>query len=286
MIRHVTVHTPDPYALATFWAAALGGRLQDDDHPGDPAATVTSTGPTLLFERGEPSSGHLDLQPDLPRAQEVERLRGLGASVLSDRTHADGSGWIVMADPAGNPFCVERSAAERGELVPGLGARALPPIHTADERTMLTGMLEWYRRGVLLKVDGMSQDDAVSTPLRSGTTAAGLVQHLAYVEDSWVTHGLDQQPLPDPWSSAPFADDPDWEFSSADDLALAVLRYRQACDRSREVLGRLGLDVTAVNARGRAFSVRFVLLHLIEETARHLGHLDLLRELADGVTGE
>ena len=166
------------------------------------------------------------------------------------------------------------------------GERPLPPVHAADERTLLTTMLEWYRKGVLGKVDGMSQDDAVRSRLPSGTTAAGLVKHLALVEDHWATHGLGGQPMPEPWASAPFDDDPDWDFHSATDLADAVRLYTAASDRSRAVVADLDLDATATDERGRVFSLRFVLLHLIEETARHLGHLDVLRELADGVTGE
>lgn len=164
----------------------------------------------------------------------------------------------------------------------------MPPIHAADERPMLAGMLEWYREGVLRKVDGIRQADATTTPLGSGTTAAGLVKHLALVEDSWFTHGLAQQPEPEPWARAPFDDDPDWEFHSANDepLADSVALYRLACERSRAVAGGRSLDDTAVNRHGRMFSLRFVYLHLIEETARHLGHLDVLRELADGCTGE
>jgi len=293
-VRHVTFDCLDPYALATFWAGAVGGRLQDDDAPGDPAALVTHGATPLLFEQVPDAKAvknrvHLDLQPQLPRAQEVQRLVALGARVLHDRTRPDGSGWVVMADPEGNEFCVERSAAERGETPPvDTGERAMPPIHAADERTMLTGMLDWYRAGVLAKVDGLRQQDAVGSPLRSGTTAAGLVKHLAYVEDHWFTHGIAQRPLPEPWASAPFDDDEDWEFSSAasEPLEVAVGLYRQACARSRLVTAELQLDATAANRRGRQFSLRFVLLHLVEETARHLGHLDVLRELADGRTGE
>ena len=62
--------------------------------------------------------------------------------------------------------------------------------------------------------------------------------------------------------------------------------YRAACNRSRAVAAEYGLDDTAVDQRGRTFSLRFVYLHMVEETARHLGHLDVLRELADGSTGE
>ena len=117
-VRHVTFSSRDPYALAVFWAQVVGGRLQDDDLPGDPAALVTSDGPALLFEQVQDAlpTGtrvHLDLQPDVPREQEVARLVALGARVVADRTRPDGSGWVVLADPEGNELCVERSAAER-----------------------------------------------------------------------------------------------------------------------------------------------------------------------------
>lgn len=177
-------------------------------------------------------------------------------------------------------------AQDPSALAPG--ERPMPPFHAADDRTMLPAMLDWYREGVLLKVRGMRQDDAVASPVPSNTTAIGLVKHLALVEDAWVTQRLAGQPMPEPWASAPFDDDPDWEFSSApsDRLEDVVALYGQACARSRQVADDLPLDHVATDERGRLINLRFVLLHLVEETARHLGHLDLLRELADGTTGE
>ena len=288
-VRHVTVDCADAHTLAGFWARVLGGRLGDDDAPGDPEALVTHAGTPLLFVQvPEPKTVknrvHLDLQPATSREQEVERLLGLGATLVADRTRPDGAGWVVLADPEGNELCVERAGATPVDS----GERAMPALHAAPERKMLEGMLEWYREGVVRKVEGLRQADAATSPLRSGTTAAGLVKHLALVEDSWSTHGLAQQPEPEPWASAPFDDDPDWEFHSAagEPLEDSVELYRQACARSRAVAAAHGLDDTAVNRRGRVFSLRFVHLHLIEETARHLGHLDVLRELADGSTGE
>jgi len=293
-LRHVTFDCLDPYSLGVFWAQVLGGRVHDDDAPGDPAVLVVHGATPLLFEqvpdgRTVKNRVHLDLQPLLPREQEVQRLVALGASVQHDRTRPDGTGWVVMTDPEGNEFCVERSAAERGTPPPvDTGERTMPPVHAADERTMLTGMLDWYRAGVLAKVAGLRQEDAVASPLRSGTTPAGLVKHLAYVEDHWFTREFARQPLPEPWASAPWDDDEDWEFSSAahEPLEVGVGLYREACERSRAVAADLALDATVTDGRGREVSLRFVLLHLVEETARHLGHLDVLRELADGTTGE
>lgn len=164
----------------------------------------------------------------------------------------------------------------------------MPAIRAADERTMLTGMLEWYREGVLLKVDGMDQGLATTSPVRSGTTVAGLVKHLALVEDSWFTDRLAERGEPEPWVSAPFDQDPDWEFHSANEqpLAESVGLYSQACARSRAVTNILDLDHAVVDEHGRTITLRWVLVHLLEETARHLGHIDLLRELADGRIGE
>ena len=292
-VRHITFACLDPYALGSFWAQVVGGRLQDDDEPGDPAALVTHRGTPLLFEQVPDAKAvrnrvHLDLQPDLPRDEEVQRLVALGARVVDDRRRPDGTGWVVLADPEGNELCVERSAAERGEAPVDGGEREMPPVHASDERTMLTAMLDWYREGVLHKVEGMRQADATTSPLRSGTTAAGLVKHLALVEDSWFVERFAGRPAPEPWASAPWDDDRDWEFTSAKDEPLehAVALYRQACERSREVVAAAALDDTFTSPRGREVSLRWVLLHLVEETARHLGHLDVLRELADGSTGE
>lgn len=120
-IRHITVDCADPYELASFWAAALGGALAEDDFPGDPQATVTTAGHGLLFVAVEDHKAaknrlHLDLQPqDRTRDEEVVRLVGLGATLYEDHRKPGGAGWVTLLDPEGNEFCVERSAAERAE---------------------------------------------------------------------------------------------------------------------------------------------------------------------------
>ncbi|WP_225821610.1 VOC family protein [Streptomyces naphthomycinicus] len=119
LIRHITVDSADPYALASFWARALDGSLADDDFPGDPEALVTASAAALLFVRvDDPKSVknrvHLDLQPqDRTRDEETERLLSLGATLHEDHRRPDGTGWVTLRDPEGNEFCVERSAAER-----------------------------------------------------------------------------------------------------------------------------------------------------------------------------
>ncbi|MEU6812043.1 VOC family protein [Streptomyces sp. NPDC046831] len=116
-IRHVTIDCADAYALGSFWSRVLGRPLHEDDHPGDDEVLIEDAG--LLFvtvpdAKAVKNRVHLDLQPqDRTRDEEVERLLALGATVFDDRRKPDGTGWVVLADPEGNEFCVERGAAER-----------------------------------------------------------------------------------------------------------------------------------------------------------------------------
>ncbi|MFI8823088.1 VOC family protein [Streptomyces sp. NPDC053431] len=121
LVRHVTIDCSDAYRLATFWAQVLDSRVSDDDKPGDPEALVESAGACLLFiqvpeKKSVKNRVHLDLQPqDRTRDEEVERILALGASLFDDQRRPDGTGWVTLADPEGNEFCVERSKAERAE---------------------------------------------------------------------------------------------------------------------------------------------------------------------------
>ncbi|MEU1187379.1 VOC family protein [Streptomyces sp. NPDC005859] len=116
-IRHVTIDSSDAYALGSFWSEVLGLPLHDDDNPGDPEALIEGAG--MLFvtvpeAKSQKNRIHFDIQPqDRTREEEVERLLALGATLADDRRRPDGTGWAVLADPEGNEFCVERSAAER-----------------------------------------------------------------------------------------------------------------------------------------------------------------------------
>jgi predicted enzyme related to lactoylglutathione lyase len=121
-LRNVTVDCSDALKLAGFWAAALGWNIYHDDDPEvlvAPQFPPAGEGPTMLFipvpePRTSKNRVHVDLQPsDRTRDEEVERLVGLGARVVEDHRTADGAGWVWLADPEGNDFCVERSAGER-----------------------------------------------------------------------------------------------------------------------------------------------------------------------------
>ncbi len=164
------------------------------------------------------------------------------------------------------------------------------PATTRDERTTLTQFLDYQRATLLMKAEGLNREQ-LSQPLpTSSLTLAGLLKHLAYVEDSWIQEVFLGLPLPAPWATAPFDSDEDWEFHSAatdDPEALREL-YESSCAQTRAGIEGASLDAVSVGASrsGRQFSLRWILVHLIEETARHCGHADLLREAIDGIIGE
>ncbi|MEU7653936.1 VOC family protein [Micromonospora taraxaci] len=120
IIHNISIDCHDTYALAGFWAQVFDCPRQPDDFPGDPEAMLLPQGgPEVLFiavPEGKTVKNrlHLDLQPaDRTRAEEVERLLGIGATLVDDQVSPTGSGWVVLADPEGNEFCVLGNKAER-----------------------------------------------------------------------------------------------------------------------------------------------------------------------------
>ena len=114
-VRWIDVDCADPYALSGFWAEVLGYSRHEEDQPGDDECAILIPGQTgLLFQRVPEGKSvknriHLDVSPtDRTREEELQRLLALGATVLDDRRREDGTGWVVMADPDGNEFCLER----------------------------------------------------------------------------------------------------------------------------------------------------------------------------------
>ncbi|MEU6256787.1 VOC family protein [Streptomyces sp. NPDC047043] len=122
VVQNVAIDCADAYELARFWSEVLGCPLHPEDRPGAPETEVMlPEGPLLHFNQvPEPKTVknriHLCLRPETSREEEVERLLGLGATLVTDRRRSDGAGWAVLADPEGNEFCVLRSAAERAAM--------------------------------------------------------------------------------------------------------------------------------------------------------------------------
>ena len=165
------------------------------------------------------------------------------------------------------------------------------PPNTGPELAQLTAFLDFQRETMLLKTEGLTREQLAQAHPPSSMTLGGLLNHLALVEDSWFRVRFSGLPDDDAWTGVDWDADPDHEFRTAADLEPDELRrrYTFACDRSREVVaGAESLDQLSVQKRrnGEYFDLRWMLLHLIEETARHAGHADLIREAIDGVTGE
>lgn len=167
----------------------------------------------------------------------------------------------------------------------------IDPDPNGAEFGMLSQYLDYQRETLLSKTDGLTREQLAQKHSPSELTLAGLLYHLALVEEDWMEVRFAGLPDREPWASVDWDDDPNWEFRTAALLEPVQLRsrYREACDRSRGVVFKsTGLDQLSVKALGdgRNFSLRWVLLHLVEETARHAGHADFLREAIDGTVGE
>lgn len=171
--------------------------------------------------------------------------------------------------------------------------RPEPPV-AADEIATLLGFLDYQRATLAWKCGGLGAAGLSANVAASSMTLGGLLKHMAWVEDYWFSrrlHGRDPQPL---WTTVDWNADADWEWHSAaqDQPEELFALWRDAVDRSRslvtEALNDGGLDRLAqVPWRdGRAPSLRWIVVHMIEEYARHNGHADLLRESVDGLTGE
>jgi hypothetical protein len=157
------------------------------------------------------------------------------------------------------------------------------PAEDGTEWETLTGMLDFLRATVVHKVSGLTDEQARSRPVpASALTPAGLVKHLTGVERFWFGIDFAGLDLAWPWSEQ----EPHGGFPLGPDDTLAgiVAAYVAECERSRAVIADAGLDERA-RAEGNSFTLRYALTHMIEETARHCGHLDLLRESIDGQAG-
>ncbi len=164
----------------------------------------------------------------------------------------------------------------------GMTTRTEPP-GSADEQTLLAAFLDFLRSTLPLKCAGLSEQQARQQVLPSPrTTLAGLVWHLRWLEHFWFEVVLAGQLEEAPWTAAD--PDADWNPPAERPIGALLAEYAAACARSRQVAAGLPLDFVADHPK-RPVSLRWVLMHMIEETARHAGHADVVRELIDGVGG-
>lgn len=158
------------------------------------------------------------------------------------------------------------------------------PTFLLPEREMLEGWLEFHRTTLLIKCEGLDDEQRKARPVATSKLSLhGLLRHMAEVERTWFRRVLAGEDV-----GRVFAD-PDVEDSELvplDDAEWAadVAAWRAECDAGRAVAADRGLDDTGVR-HGRPCSLRWIYNHMIEEYARHNGHADLLREMVDGAVG-
>jgi uncharacterized damage-inducible protein DinB len=160
-----------------------------------------------------------------------------------------------------------------------------------SERDTLIAFLDYHRELLIDKASGLTDEQLHTTVAPSSLTLGGLINHMAVVEDDWFTGDIAGDTLPEPWASAPWEAHRNWELTSAVDTPTDLLfqRYRDAIERSNAVLVKVD-DLSQLSIKtdrkGDPWSIRWILVHMIEETARHCGHADFIRESLDGSVGD
>jgi hypothetical protein len=160
------------------------------------------------------------------------------------------------------------------------------PPAVADERTALGAWLDFHRATLLMKLDGLGDEQLRRSVVPSGTSLLGLVKHLTETEHGWFVNEygqLGEDPLFET------EDDPEAGFriEPHETTAAIVDSYVAMCERCRSIVAAApSFDQTVPNHRRGRIDLRRIMIHMIEETARHNGHADIIRELIDGVVGD
>jgi hypothetical protein len=164
-----------------------------------------------------------------------------------------------------------------------------PPETLADPRELLTAYLDYYREAILRKLDGMPDEELRRSRLPSGWTPLELLKHLAGVERRWFRWGFAAERLESPWMEQ--SADGRWQVGAEETADEVRARFLDECTRSRRIVAGARLD--DVSRSGGRFNppdphptLIWILFHVLQEYARHAGHLDVVRELADGTVGE
>ncbi|MCX4586072.1 DinB family protein [Streptomyces sp. NBC_01481] len=166
-----------------------------------------------------------------------------------------------------------------------------PPVTLSNPAELLTGYLDFYRDAVLRKLEGMSDTELRHSRLPSGWAPLGLLKHLAYVELRWLRWGFAGEHIKEPWGDVKVSREP-WHIDSTETFDDIRTFFQEQCARSRSIVAGARLEDNAATLGGRVPAEEdcptliWILFHLLQEYARHVGHLDIARELADGVIGE
>ena len=163
-----------------------------------------------------------------------------------------------------------------------------PPRSLEDPREILLQQLSYCRATLLSKLDGLSEDQLTTSILPSGWSPLGLLKHLVFVERRWMQWGFEAEQVPDPWGDHdPHSEG--WLLEPDDTLHVLTEQLGQIAARTEVVVSKA--DLTERARLGGRFStdpptLGWILAHLLQEYARHVGHLDVVRELMDGSVGE
>ena len=151
-----------------------------------------------------------------------------------------------------------------------------------DEREVLLGFLDHYRKTMLAICEGLTEEQLRRPMVPSGTSLLSLVKHLAHSEGGWF-HPRDES-FRFPYD--PSDDEAEHRVEEHETAEEILQLYREACEDSRKALEKISLDDMCTRPDREAdYNMRFVVVHFLEETARHVGHTDILREMLDGKTG-
>jgi uncharacterized damage-inducible protein DinB len=157
---------------------------------------------------------------------------------------------------------------------------------SSNERDALAGFLDRQRNALIGKVRGVSDADSRRAPTASSLSLLGLLKHSAVWEERWFQGVVAGRPLADGWPEVESpVPDQDFLVDDGDTVEQWVARYEEAARASRRIVADMELDQACARTDIVECNVRCVLLHLIEETARHAGHADIIRETLDGSRG-
>lgn len=152
----------------------------------------------------------------------------------------------------------------------------MEPTLIADERIQLEEFLDANRDELVETLDGLSEEQARRRLVPSLTTPLGLVKHVTWAEQVWFHVGLAGRTRDE--LGIPFENDPSWAVSDDDTVASVIAEYRRVCAEAREIAAAYAMDDLVRHNRRGPLTLRWLYAHMIEETARHAGHGDILRE--------
>ena len=168
--------------------------------------------------------------------------------------------------------------------IPASPPTADQPDSTGGERQVLESFLDFHRQVLVSKVDGISENEARHRRVPSKTTLAGLIKHMIGVERAWFQEVLAGRKPEDIGPNVGGGDE-SWDLAENETVSSLIKEYEQTCEQSRQTAARFALEDAVPEPDIGQVSLRWVYVHMIEETARHVGHADILREQTDGAAG-